>query len=248
VGSANDHGTALRGDDAINHFSSRGPTFGVWVDSVGKVRHDDMVKPDLVAPGNRVLGALSQAGKTYNTIVSLNPWLRLDSYAATSTNGLMELSGTSIAAPVVSGAVALMLQANPGLTPPLIKAILQYTAQPLPGASLVQQGAGLLNVEGAVRLAGTLRTDIAGAITAGTIRPGNSLLRSGMTLPAPVSYVGGETINWSRIVIGGGSHLLSGPALFQSYQGFYDPRVVWSRNWARLYTPVYWPSTRPAST
>jgi hypothetical protein len=58
-----------------------------------------------------------------------------------------------------------------------------------------------------------------------------------MTLPAPVSYVGGEMINWSRIVIGGGSHLLSGPALFQSYQGFYDPRVVWSRNWARLYTP-----------
>jgi subtilisin family serine protease len=99
VGSANGHGTALRGDDSINHFSSRGPTLGVWVDSAGNVRHDDMVKPDLVAPGNRVLGALSQAGKTYSTIVSLNPWLRLDSYASTSTNGLMELSGTSIAAP-----------------------------------------------------------------------------------------------------------------------------------------------------
>ena len=63
---------------------------------------------------------------------------------------LMELSGTSVAAPVVSGAVALMLQVNPGLTPPLVKAILQYTAQPLPNANLLQQGTGLLNIEGAV--------------------------------------------------------------------------------------------------
>jgi hypothetical protein len=48
---------------------------------------------------------------------------------------------------------ALMLQTTPGLTPPLIKAILQYTAQPLPNANLLQQGAGLLNVDGAIQLA-----------------------------------------------------------------------------------------------
>ena len=47
----------------------------------------------------------------------------------------------------MAGTVALMLQANPGLTPPLIKAMLQYSAQPIPGANLLQQGAGLLNVE-----------------------------------------------------------------------------------------------------
>ena len=41
----------------------------------------------------------------------------------------LSLSGTSMAAPVVAGTVALMIQANPKLTPNLVKAILQYTAQ-----------------------------------------------------------------------------------------------------------------------
>src|SRR4030095_13699362 len=101
----------------------------------------------------------------------------------------MIMNGTSIAAPVVSGTVALMLQANPGLTPPLIKAILQYTAQPLEGASLVHQGAGLLNIDGAVRLAQALRTDIASAVAASTIQPGDNLLASGQSLPHPVALL-----------------------------------------------------------
>src|SRR5262249_44204174 len=125
--------------------------------------------------------------------------------------------------------------------------ILQYTAQPLAGANLAQQGAGSLNIEGAVRLAGALRTDIASALAAGTIRPGDTLLGSGKLLPEPVSLINGETVSWSRIVIGGGAYLLSGPALFQRYQGFYDPRVVWSRASARGYTPGYWPTQPPGT-
>jgi hypothetical protein len=58
-----------------------------------------------------------------------------------------------MAAPVVSGTIALMLQANPSLTPNLIKAILQYTAQPYPGYNPLREGAGFLNAYGAVRLA-----------------------------------------------------------------------------------------------
>jgi subtilase family protein len=65
----------------------------------------------------------------------------------------LALSGTSMAAPVVTGTVALMLQANPTLTPNLIKALLQYTAQQYPGYSVLRQGAGFLNTLGAVRLA-----------------------------------------------------------------------------------------------
>ena len=62
----------------------------------------------------------------------------------------MYMSGTSVAAPVVAGAVALMLQANPSLKPNLVKAILMYSAQQLNGYNTLEQGAGMLNVDGAV--------------------------------------------------------------------------------------------------
>jgi serine protease AprX len=107
----------------------------------------------------------------------------------------MYLSGTSIAAPAVAGAAAVLLQANPGLTPPLVKAILQYTAQPLPGHNLLQQGAGMLNLEGAVKLAQSLRTDIHSAVQAGTISAGANLLALGKTLPtARSSTIGGQSL------------------------------------------------------
>src|SRR4029453_16750375 len=80
----------------------------------------------------------------------------------------MILSGTSVAAPVVSGAVALMLQSNPKLTPILVKAILMYTAQPLAGYDMLEQGTGQLNVEGAVRLAKLVRTDLSNSTPLGT--------------------------------------------------------------------------------
>ena len=48
-----------------------------------------------------------------------------------------------MAAPVVAGTVALMLHANPYLTPNMVKAILQYTAQVYPGYNFLTQGAGL---------------------------------------------------------------------------------------------------------
>jgi hypothetical protein len=79
----------------------------------------------------------------------------------TANKPYLSLSGTSMASPVVAGAVALMLQANPNLTPNLVKAILQYTAQDYHYDSLTQ-GAGFLNVKGAVDLAKFLRNPQAG--------------------------------------------------------------------------------------
>lgn len=63
------------------------------------------------------------------------------------------VDGTSMAAPVVSGLVAQMLEANPGLTPQQVKEILIQTAEPLAGVPFEQQGAGVVNAGAAVAAA-----------------------------------------------------------------------------------------------
>ena len=86
---------------------------------------------------------------------------RAEPAARTST---LRLSGTSMAAPVVSGTVALMYQANPNLTPNLVKAILQYTAESH-GSTYgpLREGAGFLNTLGAVDMARFFATQGPGA-------------------------------------------------------------------------------------
>jgi len=59
VGSANPHDTGSRADDTVNMFSSRGPTLGGYNDAAGVHHADALLKPDLVAPGNRLVGALA---------------------------------------------------------------------------------------------------------------------------------------------------------------------------------------------
>lgn len=60
------------------------------------------------------------------------------------------VDGTSVAAPIVSSVIAQMLEANPRLTPPQIRAILTSTATKLPGIDGERQGTGVLNAAGAV--------------------------------------------------------------------------------------------------
>ena len=59
-------------------------------------------------------------------------------------------NGTSFSAPQVAGAIALMLEANPGLTPAQVRNILQRTATPLTPYYQHETGAGMLNVHAAV--------------------------------------------------------------------------------------------------
>ena len=245
VGALNFKATTARSDDSVTNFSSRGPTrafldMGTWK------WYDNVIKPDLVAPGNKVIGASATAASstnpTKNTLATLFPALETDAASpATYGQRLMQLSGTSVAAPAVAGAAAVLLQVNPGLTPPLVKAILQYTAQPVAGYALVEQGAGQLNLEGAIRLAQSLRTDIASAVEAGTLVTGQSLLAFGKTLPSTrSSTVAGATFNWSRIVTVGGSHVATGDKLFNTFQPIWDPRLAWASNFAVWTQPTYW--------
>ena len=77
VGSVNTHQTARRIDETISRFSSRGPTRGGYVDLLGVRQPDNLLKPDLVAPGNKIISALStdEYGYQLNSIVSQYPQL-----------------------------------------------------------------------------------------------------------------------------------------------------------------------------
>jgi len=115
----NDMGTVSRTDDTIASYSSKGPT-----------AFDHIVKPDLVAPGNGTVSLMSPGSTlalNYPSNLVPNSYYQT---GGTGTSGTyMRLSGTSMATPVVSGAVALLLQQNPSLTPDQVKARLMKSAQ-----------------------------------------------------------------------------------------------------------------------
>ena len=147
AGASSTEGTPARIDDVVAPYSSRGPS-----------AIDYQAKPDLVAPGT---GVVSLANPDSLMYITKSAFL-LNGSIALSTKPYLSLSGTSMAAPVVAGSVALMLQANPSLTPNLVKALLQYTAQVYPGYNALTEGAGFLNTKGAVDLAQFFKTATAG--------------------------------------------------------------------------------------
>ena len=210
VGAANTFGSNGRSDDRLTSFSSRGPTRGFWMDDGGVRHYDNLLKPDLVAPGNKIVGAAAPN----NALLSGHPELNADASQPASRR-MMYMSGTSMSAPVVAGAAALMLQANPNLTPALVKALLMLTSQPVYGYNTLEQGAGLLNVEGALRLSKLVRTDLSASTPLGA-----PLLTSGA--PIPQSTVAGETFWWSQGVVLNHT-FASGSDLYTLYQKVYAP-------------------------
>lgn len=124
VGALNTWGTVPRGDDTLTTYSSRGPT-----------RYDLAVKPDLAAPGNKIVSLLADGSYLASTYSFLY-------VAGWGSNAYMRLSGTSMAAGMVSGAAALLLQGQPSLVPAQIKLALQTGATYMPSAGLMGAGAG----------------------------------------------------------------------------------------------------------
>jgi subtilisin family serine protease len=209
VGAANTFGSDYRSDDGVATYSSRGPTRGYRTDARGTKHYDNLLKPDLVAPGNRIIEA-EAAG---NLLVTQHPELDAG-VSPVPTRKMMRLSGTSMATPAVAGAAALMLQANPKLTPNLVKTILMYTAQPLADFNMFEQGTGELNVEGAVRLSRLVRTDLT---------PGTALgapLLTTATSPDPQTTIAGHTFRWAQGIILNYTYA-TGIGLITRYQRFY---------------------------
>ena len=192
VGASSHMGTIDRADDTIAAFSSRGPT-----------AIDHLAKPDIVAPG---VGTESLSAPGSYLYASRTQCL-LSGTVATPYLPYLSLSGTSQATPVVSGTIALMLQANPALTPNAVKAILQYTAQFYPGLDWLTQGAGFLNARGAIDLVRFF------ASPQGALYPWNSTW-SGQVLWGNHRIVGGllllSTNAWGADVVWGAAKTSAG--------------------------------------
>jgi serine protease AprX len=109
VGAAWTHDTVTTADDDVAPFSAYGHTA------------DGFAKPELVAPGRYMTGAVSPGASLYTE--------RADRIVEP---GYMNLSGTSFASPVVAAAAAQLLAAHPGWTPDQVKGALMATASPLP--------------------------------------------------------------------------------------------------------------------
>ena len=190
VGATNSFGTNSRSDDTITTYSSRGPTRSYSTDRYGIRHYDNLIKPDLVAPGNKLVFAES----ANNLLVENDPALETGLAPGKNNQKMMYLSGTSVSSPLVAGAAALLLQVNPKLTPNMVKLILSYTAQQLPQVNMLEQGAGQLNIEGAVRLAKLVRTDLTNSTALGA-----PMLKS--SAPSAQSTIDGTYFTWSQGVI-----------------------------------------------
>ena len=226
VGAANNLNTLVRTDDRVAAYSSRGPT---W--------YDGFAKPDVVAPGS---GLISNAA-IGSTLVTEYPTLNVQE----GTSTFLRLNGSSMATGVVSGLIAVMLDANdyaarqrwdaiqselqrkertpfpgaPKLTASAIKAMLQYSATPLRDANGVKYDA-LVQGSGMVDGLGAMAL----AYYADTTKPAGSFWMT--TVYPPSTTFGGIEEAWAQTVIWG-PRLVQGSSLVDYNQSAWSDNIVW---------------------
>lgn len=198
--------TGLRLLDPVATYSSRGPS-----------RIDFIMKPDLVAPGNRVISLNSALGFNYlsQTYAATNalPWNSYLSIGITDDSmRYFYLSGTSMAAPVVAGAAALMLQKDPTLTPDTIKVRLMASADKI-GSDPNTYGAGLLNIPAALGL---------------TLKPTMSALSPQAMLNSSKTQI---VVDPSRAIWGvNGTRAVWGVTTLQDFRAVWGVQAIWGSN------------------
>ena len=246
VGAMKPMGTATRADDQIASYSSKGPTM-----------LDHIVKPDIVAPGNMAISVLASSTAT---LVKANPAnvVALSSYSSgkTGASSYFTLSGTSMATPVVSGAVALLLQKNAKLTPDQVKARLMRTAyktfprsstatDPATGRKYTSQydiftvGAGYLDIQAALNNADLAPATVGIAKSPAVARDksGNVYLVTGSSILWGGSVTWGTSIVWGTSVLWGtltngesvswGSSVTWGSSTNKGFSVLWGSSIVW---------------------
>ncbi len=227
VGAANMHNQFTQGALTVASYSSKGPTL-----------IDHFVKPDLIAPGNRVVSLLAPG----STIPTLYP--QFDICPSTGCGpppnaaSYLRLSGTSMATPVVSGAVALLLQQNAGLTPDQVKARLMKTAykgyaqygaaQDVVGnvyslqSDIFAAGAGFLDIAAALA-----NTDLAPSTvgSAGSPQVGYNSVTNTLNVIPNSSEIWDSSVVWGSAVVWGDA--ISGTDISTGWAVVWGSSLVW---------------------
>ncbi len=214
VGAMKPMGTTTRADDLIASYSSKGPTL-----------YDHTAKPDIVAPGNMAVSVLASSSATLIKKYPTNI-VALSSYStnAKGASSYFSLSGTSMATPVVSGAVALLLQKSAGLTPDQVKARLMKSSyktfprsstatDPITGKTYTSQydiftvGAGYLDIQAALSSADLAPVTFGSAKSPAVARDksGNIYLVTGTSVLWGGSIMWGTSVVWGTSVLWGTS-------------------------------------------
>jgi serine protease AprX len=242
VGAMKDMGTVTRADDLMASYSSKGPT-----------AIDNIVKPDIVAPGNHVIAAVPTGLALTNTYMSNKPlwsYYEINCNAGQSTD-YFTLNGTSMATPMVSGTAALMLQKDPSLTPDVVKARLMKSAtknfpavstatDPVTGDTyttyydMFTVGAGYLDAWGALNETDTVGSGLSAVSPAVSVNSstGQVTFVSGSHVVWGSNSVWDSHVVWGSTNLSGsnvvaGSHVVWGSATDSGFNVIWGTHVVW---------------------
>ena len=246
VGAMKPMGTPGRSDDLIASYSSKGPTL-----------FDHVVKPDLVATGNRVISVEAQYSQLATlSAANLIPVNYYQNTLSTSfSNYYLVLNGTSMAAPSVSAAAALVLQQNSALTPDQVKARLMKTAyktfptsstaiDPTTGIAYTSYydiftvGAGYLDIGAALANQDVAPSNVGAAMspsvqydsTTGTVS-----LVNGSSVVWGQSMVWGQSVVWGQTVLSGtsvvwGESVVWGDSSLAGFSVVWGESMVWGQS------------------
>jgi serine protease AprX len=241
VGATNAHGAYAQASQTVASYSSKGPTL-----------IDHVVKPDLAAPGNQV-----------TSLIDTNGWLAANYpnydvfpcslFTCGPTVGSPEyyqLSGTSMATPVVSGAAALLLQQNPTMTPDQVKARLMKTAWKGFGhyTSAKDNHGNSYNLQHDIFAIGAGFVDVAAALASTDLAPSNvgaavsptvsfdPTTQEAWLIPYPNS-VWNSAVLWGDAVVWGDA-VFTGNCV-QGYAVVWGDAVVWGASTTQGFAVVW---------
>ena len=242
VGAMNSKGTPARGDDVMASYSSKGPSL-----------IDHVVKPDLVAPGNQIVSTntfYDSGFGLWDLYGSTNVPFSYTYPGSMGTDWMyVRLSGTSMATPVVTGAVALLLEQNPSLTPDQVKARLMKTAyKQFPNATVAidatTNAAYTTYYDGFTVGAGYV--DIAAALANHDVANGNALSPTAVNNNGTITMVpaAGSVFSTNASSVIWGTQVIWGTSVIWGTQVIWGTSVIWGTNVTQG-TQVIWGTGTP---